>query len=491
MAAPNFADKTIWTGDNLDILRGLNSECVDLIYLDPPFNSNRAYEAPVGSAAAGAAFKDTWTLSDLDVAWLGLIADQHPAIYQLLTAAGLTHGKGMQAYLCMMAVRLLEMRRVLKPTGSLYLHCDPTASHYLKALLDAIFGQANFQNEMTWHRSGGKSDAKRYGRVSDRLLFYTKGNRFTWNRQYQAHDPAYVQRTYRYDDGDGRGAYTTMPLHAAGIRNGESGQPWGGYDPSAKGRHWATPVKGVMAGYIRKHGLIDGWPAAYPGVHDRLAALDAAGLVAGMDRGLPRLKTYLAATLGIAATDMIVDIPMASGKERIGYPTQKPLALLERIITASSNEGDVVLDPFCGCATTLIAAEKLGRQWAGIDLSEKAVDLVKLRLSELPASLRAQRQDVAGLVTARTDIPRRTDVGEVPPYRQQKHVLFGQQEGRCNGCETEFPFRAFTVDHIVPQSRGGTDHPENLQLLCSHCNSVKGNRPQEYLVARLRELGVR
>ncbi len=486
MAAANFADKTIWTGDNLDILRGINSECVDLIYLDPPFNSNQDYAAPVGSQAAGAAFKDTWTLSDLDVAWMGLIADQHPAIYQLLTAAGLTHGKGMQAYLCMMAVRLLEMRRVLKPTGSLYLHCDPTASHYLKGLCDAVFGAANFQNELVWHRSGGKSDAKRYGRVSDRLLFYTHSDRFTWNRQYQAHDPAYLQRTYRYDDGDGRGAYTTMPLHAAGIRTGESGQPWRGYDPGAKGRHWATPVKGVMAVYIRKHGLIDGWPEAYPGVHDRLDALDTAGLVAGMDRGLPRLKTYLAATRGVAATDTITDIPMASGKERTGYPTQKPLALLERVIAASSNPGDVILDPFAGCATACVAAEKLGRQWVGIDLSAKAVELVNIRLREFMGSLFHNR-----LVTARTDIPRRTDIGKVPPYRQQKHVLFGQQEGQCAGCETEFPFRAFTVDHIVPQSRGGTDHPENLQLLCSHCNSVKGNRPQEYLVARLRELGVR
>ena len=148
MAAPNFADKTIWTGDNLDILRGINSECVDLIYLDPPFNSNRAYEAPVGSAAAGAAFKDSWTLTDLDEAWLGLIADQRPAIYQFLMAARLTHGKGMQAYLCMMAVRLLEMRRVLKPTGSLYLHCDPTANAYLRTLLDAVFGAANFRSEI-------------------------------------------------------------------------------------------------------------------------------------------------------------------------------------------------------------------------------------------------------------------------------------------------------------------------------------------------------
>ena len=486
MAAPNFADKTIWTGDNLHILRGINSESVDLIYLDPPFNSNQDYAAPVGSQAAGAAFKDTWTLSDLDVAWLGLIADQHPAIYQLLTAAGLTHGKGMQAYLCMMAVRLLEMRRVLKPTGSLYLHCDPTASHYLKGLCDAVFGAANFQNELVWHRSGGKSDAKRYGRVSDRLLFYTHSDRFTWNRQYQAHDPAYLQRTYRYDDQDGRGAYTTMPLHAAGIRTGESGQPWGGYDPGRKGNHWRTPTQGIMAAYIVKHNLIANWPDAYAGVHDRLAALDNAGLIVWSNKGVPRLKTYLAATRGVAATDTITDIPMASGKERTGYPTQKPLALLERVIAASSNPGDVILDPFAGCATACVAAEKLGRQWVGIDLSAKAVELVNIRLREFMGSLFHNR-----LVTARTDIPRRTDIGKVPPYRKQKHVLFGQQEGQCAGCETEFPFRAFTVDHIVPQSRGGTDHPENLQLLCSHCNSVKGNRPQEYLVARLRELGIR
>ena len=155
----NFADKTIWTGDNLDILRGLNSASVDLIYLDPPFNSNRNYAAPVGSAAAGAAFKDTWTLSDLDVAWMGLIADEQPAMYQVLQTAGLTHGKGMQSYLCMMAVRLLEMRRVLKDTGSIYLHCDPTASHYLKLLMDSIYGAAHFRNEIVWKRADAKPES--------------------------------------------------------------------------------------------------------------------------------------------------------------------------------------------------------------------------------------------------------------------------------------------------------------------------------------------
>ena len=173
--APNFSNRTLWTGDNLDILRGLNSETVDLIYLDPPFNSNRTYEAPVGSQAAGAAFKDAWTLSDLDVAWMGLIADEHPAISYLLDAAHRTHGRGMQSYLTMMAVRLLELRRVLKATGSIYLHCDPTASHYLKMLMDAVFGHGQFQNEFVWHYGGGGASKRRWGRKHDVLLFYSRG----------------------------------------------------------------------------------------------------------------------------------------------------------------------------------------------------------------------------------------------------------------------------------------------------------------------------
>ena len=168
----NFAPRTIWTGDNLDILRGLNSETVDLIYLDPPFNSNRNYAAPIGSRAAGAAFKDAWTLDDLDTAWLGLIADRHPAMYRVIEAAGVSHSNGMQAYLRMMAVRLLEMRRVLKPTGSIYLHCDDTAAHWLRVLTEAIFGPTEFRNEVVWKRIGNHNDAGRFGRTADRLLFY-------------------------------------------------------------------------------------------------------------------------------------------------------------------------------------------------------------------------------------------------------------------------------------------------------------------------------
>ena len=454
MATPNFVDKTIWTGDNLDILRGLNSETVDLIYLDPPFNSNQDYSAPVGSAAAGAAFKDTWTLSDLDVAWMGLIADEHPPIAYLLDTTGKVHGKGMQSYLTMMAIRLLEMRRVLKPTGSIYLHCDPTASHYLKMLMDAIFGQRNFRAEITWKRTSAHNDSRTFGNVTDTILFY--GDQINANEVRVPHDPDYVKKFYRHDDNDGRGPYTLDNIASPNPRPNLM-YDWRGY---------RYPVKG--------------WRYS----KETMAKLDAEGLIWYPDSfdKRPRRKRYLRNMPERLVDNVWTDIrPIAAhAKERVGYPTQKPLALLERIIKASSNEGDVVLDPFCGCATACVAADKLGRRWVGIDLSPKAAELVNVRLKEYMGDLFHNR-----LVTPRTDIPQRTDVHAPKNYRQHKHVLYGQQEGRCNGCRMDFPFKIFTVDHVVPRKRGGTHHIDNLQLLCGHCNSVKGDRPQEHLLAEL------
>ena len=501
MPTPNFKNRTIWTGDNLDILRGINAESVDLIYLDPPFNSNRDYAAPVGGPAAGAAFKDTWTLSDLDVAWMGLVADRHPAVYQVLETARLSHGKGMQSYLCMMAVRLLEMRRVLKATGSIYLHCDPTASHYLRLLMDAIFGPAQYRNEVIWKRTSGRSDGKRFGRVHDTLLFYTKSDIYTWNTQWLTHNKEYIKRAYRHEDG--RGRWQSADLTASGPRSGESGETWKGIDPGKVGRHWNTPTQGGMSDYIIEHGIIPGWPDEYPGVQSRLDALDTAGLIVWPQDGeTPRLKRYLDSTKGTAVEDIFADIARleANSTEKVGYPTQKPLALLERIIKASSNgrakgdhetasyPGDVVLDPFCGCATALVAAEKMGRRWVGIDLSPMANELVRQRLfREVGLGYEGRPHVLRRAVTHRNDIPQRTDITQPIPYQQNKHVLFGQQEGLCNGCKVMFPFVNFTVDHIVPRARGGTDHLENLQLLCGHCNSIKGDRPQEFLMARLAE----
>ena len=459
MTTPNFADRTIWTGDNLDILRGLNSACVDLIYLDPPFNSNRNYAAPVGSAAAGGAFKDTWTLSDLDVAWMGLIADERPAMYQVLQAAGLTHGKGMQSYLCMMAVRLLEMRRALKDTGSIYLHCDPTASHYLKLLMDSIYDAGNFMAEITWKRTSSHNDSRTFGNVADIILFY--GGDINIDAVRVPLDPEYVARFYRRDDSDGRGPYRLDNIASPNPRPNLMYE-WKGYPPPVKGWRYSQ---------------------------ETMAELDAEGRIWYPDsyQKRPQRKRYLSENPGRVVDNVWTDITplQAQSKERVGYPTQKPLALLERIIKASSNESDVVLDPFCGCATACVAAEQLGRRWIGIDISPKAVELVNMRLQQTMGELFHNR-----LVTARTDIPRRTDIDAPVPYRQNKHVLFGQQEGRCNGCRSEFPFRILEVDHIIPRSHGGGDHVENLQLLCAHCNRVKGDRPQEYLVARLREMGM-
>ena len=287
MTAPNFVNRTLWTGDNLDILRGLNSESIDLIYLDPPFNSNQDYAAPVGSKAAGAAFKDAWTLSDLDVAWMGLIADEKPALAHTLNAAGHSHGKGMQSYLTMMAVRLLEMRRVLKDTGSIYLHCDPTASHYLKALMDAIFGARNFRNEVHWYYYNKLHDRRKklFPAATDTLLFYAK---------------------------DREGEFYFKQLTE--LRD--------------------KPVRQL------KRKKVDG---------KMVNARDTDGNL------MYQVKTD-------RTIDNVWRIPClqpASG-ERIGYPTQKPLALLNRVIEASSKEGDVVLDPLLWMCHSLRSRRNIG-----------------------------------------------------------------------------------------------------------------------------------
>lgn len=443
----------MWTGDNLNIMRGMNSESVDLIYLDPPFNSNRNYAAPIGSEAAGAAFKDTWTLDDVDLAWHGEIADQQPALYAIIGAAREAHGRGMQSYLIMMGIRLLEMRRLLKHTGSICLHCDPTASHYLKLLMDAVFGQGNFRNELSWRRSNPKSHGKtNFPNCRDVILRFSKSEGCTFNQVFGAHDPAYVRKAYKYRDPDGR-RYRLLPL-----LNPNKDRPNLTYDFLGVTRVWRWERKRMEQAYKD-------------------------GIVVQMKPGaVPQYKKYLDESMGRTITNDWGDIDQAAGNESIGYPTQKPLALLDRIIRASSNEGDIVLDPFCGCATACVAADRLDRQWVGIDLSPLAAKLVRQRIQAEGPLLYD--------LTHREDIPRRTDVGQPPHYRTQKHTLFGLQEGVCNGCRIAFPFRNFTVDHIIPRSRGGTDHQDNLQLLCAACNSLKGNRSHPELIADLRNQGI-
>ena len=475
---PNVAHRTMFTRDNLEVLRGIDDECIDLIYLDPPFNSNHNYAAPIGSEAAGAEFKDTWALSDIDVEWIGLMADEYPALHAILHAVP---NKSDKAYLVYMAVRLIEMQRLLKITGSIYLHCDPTMSHYLKVVMDAIFSRANFQTDITWQRTSAHNN-RVFGNVSDSILFYgDKAQDCPDNRLPL--DTDYVKKYYRHKDE--RGAWQSHDLTGAGTRSGESGEPWRGFDPAMYGgRHWSVPQKGAYAKYI--HDVLAPGFLDNQGVHERLEFLNEHDLIHFPDNGgFPRIKRYLMSGQGKVPTSVWTDIaPLSkSAKENTHYPTQKPLALLERIIKASSNEGDFVLDPFCGCATACVAAEKLGRQWIGIDISATAAGLVKLRAeSELSDLLSSQGARIYQIIH-RTDIPRRSGATVRP--RDVKHRLYGLQEGRCKGCEQHFEFRHFHVDHIIPRARGGQDVEGNLQLLCGSCNVIKGDRDMAYLRSRL------
>lgn len=233
-------NRTIFTRDNLEVLRGMSDDSVDLIYLDPPFNSNHNYAAPIGSQAAGAAFKDVWGLEDVDLAWHGEIEDKYPGLYKLLGAVREIAGDSMTAYLIYMSVRVMEMKRVLKNTGSIYLHCDPTASHYLKLMMDEVFGRKNFRNEIAWKRSNPKNDSvTRFGKIGDRILFYSLHPKSTWNPPYEEHTKEHVEKSYKYEDE--RGRFMTAPLHAS------SGQTGRGYDYEFHGhfRTWVYPLESM------------------------------------------------------------------------------------------------------------------------------------------------------------------------------------------------------------------------------------------------------
>ena len=363
---------TLFYGDNLQVLRDhVPDESVDLVYLDPPFNSNASYnvlfreKSGEDSPAQIKAFTDTWEWTEetertyqQDIIYH---AGTPAAVKEMIAAFRQFIGQNaMMAYLVMMTPRLVELRRVLKPTGSLYLHCDPTASHYLKLLLDTIFGARNFRNEIVWKRSDSKGDtgqgAKHFARVNDTILFYTKSTGSVFNGQYGPLDPGYVERFYRHADPDGRRYKLDNMLGPGGAAKGNPS-----YEVMGVTRYWRYSKE-------RMQQLID------------------EGRVVQTNPGnVPMYKRYLDESLGTPITTNWTDISLVRGfsKERLGYPTQKPEALLERIIQTSSNEGDVVLDPFCGCGTAVAAAQKLGRQWLGIDITHLAVALMKARLKDM------------------------------------------------------------------------------------------------------------
>jgi DNA modification methylase len=352
----------LYYGDNLRILREhVADESIDLVYLDPPFNSQSSYNvlfhSPTGerSKAQIEAFEDTWHWNETaEIAFDEVMASGNTKAAEMLRAMrSFLKENDMMAYLAMMAVRLLELNRILKPTGSLYLHCDPTASHYLKVLLDATFGPENYRNEISWRRSNPKSHGKvNFPNCRDIIFRYTKSDIFTFNKIYSIHDSSYVEKAYRYIDDDGR-RYRLLP-----ILNPNDDRPNLTYKFLGVTRVWRWTRERMQRAYEE----------------GRVVQLKAGAV--------PQYKKYLDESKGRTLTNDWDDVRPIGAGEELGYPTQKPLELLERIIRASSNGGEVVLDPFCGCGTTIHAAQKLGRQWIGIDITHLAISLIEKRLSE-------------------------------------------------------------------------------------------------------------
>ena len=402
----------------------MNSESVDLIATDPPFNKGRDFHATPDSLAAGAKFQDRWSWErDVHQAWVDQITDDFPHVMNAIQGSRSSYGDDMGAFLCFMAVRLLEMRRVLKPTGSIYLHCDPTASHYLKELMDAVFGRKSFVNEVVWcYKSGGASPSRAFSRKHDYLLFYVRDiKRYEF---YEQREKSYNRQLKRYN--------------------------FKGVSEFQDAVGWYTLV-----------GMKDYWN---------------------------------------------IDMVGRTSKERMGYPTQKPLKLYERIIRASSVENDVVLDPFCGCATTCVAAERLGRQWIGIDIWDKAHETVISRLQHEGLAVEGDSGEMLafGDVHYVTEPPFRTDEGnEAVAFLQVRErikepegkkmsraemyeFLLTQYGPKCQGCDRVFDDpRYLQLDHNTPRSDGGLNHIMNRVLLCGPCNQAKSNI---YTLSGLRRL---
>lgn len=407
-------------------MNGLNSESVDLVYLDPPFNSKRLYNAPIGSRAESSQFKDTWKWSDVNEYQLDIIANDFPELADYIEIIDRISDMSMKAYITYMAQRVIQLHRILKPTGSIYYHCDPTAGHFVKLMLDCVFGKENFRNEIVWCYTGAGKAKNRFPRKHDCIYFFSKTDECVF-------DDRYIRLPYKKSNMcAGKTSFSTL-------------------DEEERQK--------------------------------RLIELDNKGKLPEDWWNIPIINSM--------------------SKERTGYPTQKPLALLERIIKASCPEGGIVLDPFCGCATTCVAAQRLKRHWIGIDIEDKAVDLLIERLeqdgnlrdteiSQLDLKYKEAGKDFIVLNCEKDEnkLPHRTDIetkniDEPKTKLEIKKFLYQKQQHKCNGCGRELPIDLFDIDHIVPKACGGGDYLENYQLLCRTCNTTKGARPMAFLLQRI------
>ena len=480
----NAPSRTLFIGDNLNILRGIDSESIDLIYLDPPSIEDRAVLGQVLIADRELEITTKMPPDDMQPEILNEIEIRRPDLLHTINNAKLVHGESMAGHLTFLGIRLLELQRVLKPSGSIYLHCNPDASHYLKVMMDSLFGAKYFRNEIVWKRLPIPRGAKRWSAVHEIILFYIGQRSHRWNRVFLEHPPEYWRKYYRHEDG--RGRYQLVSLIGQGPQGGDAGMEWRGVNPRAEGRHWMVPIKVLRSIHPYMEGL-DGLSTA-----EKLDLVDAAGYIHWPGKGrLPRLKMYADMTRGAPLQDVIVNVEGPGRRERVGLPTQKPEELLDLIIRASSNEGDMVLDPFCGTGTTCVVADRLNRRWIGIDSSEVARDALEGRLYRSPPS------PIGPSTRAHLHIeespPRRSYPSHSAPIQnpcEAKTILFNRQSGRCNGCEYNLPPHVLAIDRIRPIPRYSADKIDNLQLLCNFCMVVRGDNNMAYLKWQLYERGI-
>lgn len=533
-------NRNLFIADNIDLLRSLDNETIDLICIDPPFAKNQTFignlrpplsdeerQQELGTlqgwgiyneydaAREGidwpdsqdtGRFRDIWRWeNDVHEEWLTRIEDDYASLANAIEATRSAHSEAMAAYLTYMAIRLIEMHRVMKPTGSLYLHCDDTANSYLRLIMDAVFGESNLLNMITWKRTYAHNDPRRCGRVSDTILIYTKGEEYTWNVQFAEYPTEYINDYYRYEDE--RGKFQPITLTGPGTSRGASGGRWRGYSPTDSGRTWSIPRRIVsrLAGDNAENLSID----------ERLELLDANGYIYWPKGGrVPRAKQYLDEMPGAPLQDSWADIgPLGSrARERTGYPTQKPVALAERIIKASSNPGDVVLDCFAGCAYVPVAAERNGRQWIACDISPRALTVLRRQFAKFNYAVDGAQQTERPLLMVEANIttkgprelPERTDddpderheIRELPPRRfkvpasiiprDEMLEMLLELSGYtawCCGFANRMPdgsiirtTRNFHLDHIDPKSKQGSNDIQNRAPLCQTHNMRKRDR---------------
>ena len=476
----NVPNRTMFIGDVLDALRGINSESVDLVYLNPPLTNYDRQRQGRGHATA-VYYPPAWTLEDMRPEWVDEIELRRPDVLTVINAAKVAHGDSMAGFLTFLSVRMLELERVLKPTGSIYLHCDPLTSHFPRAVMDALFGSRNFKNEITWERERAPRSRgpKRWAWAHDTLLFYTGRQGHRWNPVLKEHPPEYWERYYRFEDN--RGRFQLISLTGPGIRRGDQGAEWKGFDPASARRHWNVPMKALREFYP-DHPDLDSL-----GVIDKLELLELAGLIHWpCTSTIPRFKMYADMTPGLPMTDVITTVePVREHTgEHTGYPGQMPEALLEIIIKASSNPADVVLDPFCGTGTACVVAERLGRRWIGIDTLPQAGEILAGRLDRLGSR---------PAMTVLTAPPKRTDLADdhntVSPA-ELRELLYDRQAGRCPGCEYDLPRHLLVIDRIAHPDKGEQDGPDHLQLLCLHCRALRGRNNMDHLQLQLFRKGI-